>query len=86
MAAAEPTLSIVIPTHDTRELTLKCLGSLAGADAEVIVVDDGSSDGTAEEIARRHPSARVLRNPSALGFTAAANRGCARRRAACCSS
>jgi len=77
MADARPALSVVIPTHDTRELTLRCLASLgaARADAEVIVVDDGSHDGTAEEIGRRHPSVRVLSHPSALGFTAAVNRG-----------
>jgi len=77
MADARPSLSVVIPTHDTRELTLRCLGSLGAArdDVETIVVDDGSRDGTAEEVGRRHPAVRVLRNPSALGFTASVNRG-----------
>ncbi len=76
-----PRLSVVVPTHDTRELTLRCLESLARAappDAEVIVVDDGSRDGTAEAVAARFPTALVLRNDAPAGFTRAANRGLAR--------
>ena len=71
-------LSVVIPSHDTRELTLRCLESLARStrsNTEVILVDDGSRDGTAEAVAARFPSVRVLRNESAAGFTRAANRG-----------
>jgi GT2 family glycosyltransferase len=73
-------LSVVVPTHDTRELTLRCLASLASArpaPAEVIVVDDGSRDGTAEAVAASYPAARLLRHPEARGFTAAANAGAA---------
>ncbi len=74
-----PRLSIVIPTHDTRELTLRCLASVrtAAPDAELVVVDDASSDGTADEIARRHPHAKVLINQASAGFSRAANRGLA---------
>jgi N-acetylglucosaminyl-diphospho-decaprenol L-rhamnosyltransferase len=73
-----PPLAVVIPTHETRELTLRCLDSLvsgfAGALA-VVVVDDGSRDGTAEAIASRHPGVTILRNPQPAGFTRSANRG-----------
>lgn len=75
---APPALSIIIPTHDTRELTSKCLESVArqGAlDVELIVVDDGSRDDTDRAIAERHPEARVIRRPQASGFSAAANHG-----------
>jgi hypothetical protein len=74
-----PSLSIAIPTCDTRELTLRCLDSLAsGAPAlEVIVVDDASADGTAGAIARRHPGVAVLVNEHRAGFTKSANRGLA---------
>jgi GT2 family glycosyltransferase len=72
-------LSIVIPTHDTRELTLRCLETIARAsspgEVEVIVVDDASGDGTAEAIRERHSGVEVLRNEPAAGFTRSANRG-----------
>ncbi len=74
-------LSVVVPTHDTRDLTLACLGSLAGQKVpglQVIVVDDASTDGTAEAVARLHPGVRVLQTGErAVGFTRAANLGLA---------
>lgn len=73
-------LSIVIPTHDTRELTLRCLESLGGSGLEVIVVDDASRDGTAGAVAERHPEVVVLRNEEPARFTRSANRGLARAR------
>lgn len=81
--AERPRLSIVIPSHDTRELTLTCLSSLAAAGLdgrEVVLVDDGSRDGTAEAVAGTFPQVRLLRNSKARGFTAAANRGLAEAR------
>ncbi len=71
-------VSVVIPTHDTRELVLACLASLAAADPpprEIVVVDDGSSDGTAAAVEASYPAVRLLRHEAALGFTAAANAG-----------
>jgi GT2 family glycosyltransferase len=71
---------VVVPTHDTRDLTLACLASLRTAtprQIEVIVVDDGSRDGTAEAIAASHPGVRLVRHDQALGFTGAANAGAA---------
>lgn len=79
-ARAPAALSVVIPTHNTVDLTLACLASLAGggiSDLSVIVVDDGSSDGTAAAIAARWPAVRVLCREVAGGFGAAANAGLA---------
>jgi GT2 family glycosyltransferase len=67
-------LSVIIPSHDTRELALRCLGSLTPG-IEILLVDDGSRDGTAEAAAARFPSVRILRNEAPEGFTRAANRG-----------
>jgi len=76
-------LSVVVPTHDTRDLTLRCIETLEaeGTDGlDLVVVDDGSSDGTAEALATAYPRVRIVRNVPALGFTRAANRGLAAAR------
>ena len=71
-------LSVVIPTFDTAEMTLRCCWSVMAAlppRSEVIVADDGSSDGTAERIARELPAVRIERSEVNRGFAGAANRG-----------
>jgi GT2 family glycosyltransferase len=76
--------SVVIVSYNTRELTLKCLGSLHhesfDLDLEVIVVDNASADGSADAIARLHPEAVLIRNRENLGFARAVNLGLARTR------
>ncbi|MDX9734614.1 MAG: glycosyltransferase [Thermoanaerobaculia bacterium] len=73
-------LSVVVPTHDTRELTLRCVdAALAsrlpeGTVLEIVVVDDGSRDATGEALAGRE-GVRVVRNEEPAGFAGAANRG-----------
>jgi len=78
-------LSIVIPTWNTRELVLECLESIEselgsaggspGLAADTCVVDNGSSDGTAEAIRQRFPWARVVSLPRNVGFAAGSNAG-----------
>lgn len=85
MTAAPRPLSVVIPTRNTRQLTLACLAALAAAAAarpelaavEVVLVDDAGDDGTAEAVAARHPDVRLVRLERQAGFTHAANRGLA---------
>lgn len=80
---SRPTLSVVVPTRDTRELTLACLASLAAGGVqgiEAIVVDEASGDGTAAAVAERFPAARLLTSAAPAGFAAAANRGLAAAR------
>ncbi len=69
-------VSIVIPVHNRRELLAKLLASIARQTAtpqEVIVVDNGSSDG-APEVAREYGT-RVIPMGRNAGFAAAVNRG-----------
>lgn len=78
-----PVLSVVIPTRDTRDLTLRCLESLHNhpvPQMEVVLVDDAGTDGTAEAAGCRFPDVRVLRNAVPSGFTVSANRGLAEAR------
>lgn len=78
---SRPSLSVVIPTHDTRELTLACLASLPAGGAEpleIIVVDDASSDGTAAAVQDLHPDAAVVATSRNVGFSRAANLGAER--------
>jgi GT2 family glycosyltransferase len=74
-------LSVVIPTHKSRERTLRCLAALWLCNPqpdEVIVVDDGSADNTAHSVLRKYPRHIVVRLPTRLGFAAAVNHGLAR--------
>ena len=70
-------VSVVIPTRDTRELVIRCVESLARFSGEILVVDDGSQDGTAAALQERFPSVQVLVNPRPQGFAPAVNRGVA---------
>lgn len=74
--------SIVIVTHNGLLFTRMCLASLlahtGGADYEIIIVDNGSTDGTADflrEVARGAPRLRLALNPRNRGFAAASNQG-----------
>lgn len=76
---AGPDLSIVIVNWNTREMTRDCLASvragLRGLAAEVIVIDNASSDGSAEMIAADFPECILIRNTGNRGFAAANNQG-----------
>lgn len=71
-----PVVSIITVNSNCKDLTAACLAGLP-AGAEVIVVDNGSTDGSADEIAAKFPSATLIRNRSNLGFVRAANQGVA---------
>jgi GT2 family glycosyltransferase len=81
LSAAElPRIAVIVPTFDGRDVLEACLASVAGAryDAAklaIVVVDNGSSDGTSEFVASRHPAATVVRFERNRGFAAACNAG-----------
>jgi GT2 family glycosyltransferase len=77
------TVSVVIPTWNGRTMLDAALGSLERqslAPLEVIVVDNGSADGTAEHLAERWRWVTVVALPENVGFAAGVNRGLARAR------
>ena len=71
--------SIIIPVFNKLDLTRQCLTTLASAttmpEYEVIVVDNASTDGTAEFLAELGGDVQVIRNPENYGFAVASNQG-----------
>jgi GT2 family glycosyltransferase len=59
-SAAEPLISLIVPTYNRLSILKNCLAALeaqtiSARQFEVIVIDDGSSDGTEEAMRRYHP-------------------------------
>lgn len=79
---AEPVLSVVVPVYAVERYLADCLDSVLGqswTSLEVVVVDDGSPDGSAaiaQEYVDRDPRVRLVRQENA-GLGAARNRGIA---------
>jgi GT2 family glycosyltransferase len=75
--------SVVVATWDNLPFLRLCLESVLAATEvpfELIVVDNGSSDGTAQYLARLaelNPPVRLIRNASNRGFASANNQGAA---------
>ena len=70
-------ISVIIPSHNRARLLPRCLDSVLaqtrGPD-EIIVVDDGSTDGTAALVAERYPDIKLMAQPN-RGVSAARNAG-----------
>ena len=70
-------LSIIIISYNTRELTVACVRSLLAqtkkAEFDVMVVDNLSTDGSADTIASKFPQVRLIRSDRNLGFACANN-------------
>lgn len=74
-----PTVSVVIPVHDREQYIRPAVESVLAQslrDLEVVVVDDGSSDGTVAVVERiRDPRVRLVRNAGNQGIPRTRNRG-----------
>ena len=73
-------IEVVFPVHNRRELTLQCLRSLAridsdGLDVHVVMVDDGSTDGTSQAVEREFPGVEIIKADGNLWFTEGTNVG-----------
>jgi GT2 family glycosyltransferase len=71
-------VSVIVVNWNRRELLRACLDSLGSQTApgfEIIVVDNGSADGSPEMIQREYSGVRLIRNLENRGFCAANNQG-----------
>jgi N-acetylglucosaminyl-diphospho-decaprenol L-rhamnosyltransferase len=82
--ARAPDVSVCIASWNCVGLLRKCLHSLLeqpqGVALEVVVVDNASTDGAADMVAREFPRAVLVRNATNRGFAAASNQAAARAR------
>lgn len=68
----------IVVNWNQKRLLLECLTSIYASDfpeIKVIVVDNASSDGSAEAVERTYPDAILIRNSTNMGFAAANNQG-----------
>jgi len=75
-----PLVSVIIPTYNRPGLVAEAVVSVLAQtfrDFELLVVDDGSTDGTAETLAAFAGQVTVLRHPDRRGVSAARNTGVA---------
>jgi glycosyltransferase involved in cell wall biosynthesis len=77
LSREKPSVSVVIPTCNRSKTLIRALKSVraqTSPPAEIIVVDDGSTDGTPEKIKKGFPDVILIRQPN-RGVSAARNRG-----------
>jgi GT2 family glycosyltransferase len=80
MKTNDPTdISVIVVNWNTRELLRQCLESVAPVSArlktEIIVIDNGSKDGSAEMVREFFPTVQLIVNGKNLGFAVANNQG-----------
>jgi N-acetylglucosaminyl-diphospho-decaprenol L-rhamnosyltransferase len=73
-----PRVTAVVVSYNTREDLHRCLASLrahSGIPCPVVVVDNASTDGSADLVEKEFPETRVIRNRENVGFSRANNQG-----------
>lgn len=69
-------LTVIIPNYNGKSMLESCFKSLENQGySEVIIVDNGSQDGSAEYIKENHPEFTLIENQENLGFSKAVNQG-----------
>ena len=71
-------LTVVIPTWNTADLTIRCVAALEAdgvARERIVLVDNGSTDDTYERLSRELPGCRLIRFEENIGYGGAMNAG-----------
>lgn len=75
----EPYAAIIIVSYNTRDLLIQAVSSVfavtAEHPAEIVVVDNGSTDGSLDAIRDSYPAVKTIGNQHNVGFAAACNQG-----------
>lgn len=65
-------ISIILVNWNTKQLLLQCLESITedckNINAEIIISDNASTDGSVEAVQSRYPEAKIVKNKTNLGF------------------
>ncbi len=73
-----PELSVILVNYKRPKDTIECIDSLLNSsfkDINIIVVENGSGDGSGEKIRRAAPSISLIKNPTNVGFAEGNNLG-----------
>lgn len=76
--APPPKVGVILVNWNGGEFTIPCVESLLNStytNFQIVVVDDGSTDGSPDRIAQRFPRVELLRQPKNSGVSKARNRG-----------
>ena len=73
----KPEILTIVVTYNAMKWLDRCLGSLIQSEVptDIMIIDNGSVDGTCEYISRNHPNVRLVRSDENLGFGQANNEG-----------
>lgn len=75
---SDQSLFIIIPVHNRKQLTIKCLHCLKRQTEkrfQIVVIDDGSTDGTSEAISEQFPDVHLINGDGTLWWAEATNIG-----------
>ncbi len=78
MLSLQPLISIIIPNWNGKGHLDNCISSLLSQtykNYEIILVDNGSSDGSVEYVKAQYPSVKIIENSHNLGFAQGTNVG-----------
>lgn len=81
--AVPPLVSVIIPHLAGTEILLRCLDSVQASEysqIEIIIIDNGSTDGSVQQAQEKYPAVHVIRRDTNLGFAAGCNLGFSRGR------